>query len=718
YAIDQFYRDSQVELSGYGSRGAFVHLYINGIYWGLYNPSERTDHWFTSEYFGGEPEHWFAIHHGSKSKPGFHGDSTRYQTLMNDLVRRDLSDAETYALVCEYIDTANFCDYMLCTWWMGVGDWPGNNWYAGCRTDGSPLGPTPLRFFAWDGEWSWDASRAGGPGYVHPDFRNGKSGGSSPIPQIWHALRRNDDFMMLFADRVYGHFFNDGPLCEPVAQQRWLRINEQLRSAVVAESARWGDAMENQGHPTRTRNEDWQREVDAIYNMIEGNSRQFLDHLRQQGYYPAIDPPVFTQRGGAVSDDDALLLLNPNASGTAYYTVDGSDPRSGAAPVDVTHITLFDEDAPKGVLVPTASVTPDWRGLRDFDDSQWTHGHGGVGYERSSGYESYIQIDAEAAMYQQQASCYIRIPFHFAGGSDPIDDLTLAVRYDDGFVAYLNGAEVARANMTGTPTWRSSATSSHGDGDAKVLERFSLRAAIEHLRDGDNILAIHGLNSSADSSDFLISAELQARSTAAAPSDGVAPGVEVANGPIHLPHSCTVKTRVRDGVTWSALDEATFAVGPVVESLRVCEIMYHPASTGSIDDPNTEFIELTNIGSESINLNLVQFTDGVTFTFPAYNLDPGARVLVVKDNSAFTAKYGAGLPVAGPYRGSLSNGGERILLVDAAGQTILDFTYDDGWHRTTDGQGHSLEVKDAAAADLNEKNAWQASPDTGGTPGM
>jgi hypothetical protein len=146
--------------------------------------------------------------------------------------------------------------------------------------------------------------------------------------------------------------------------------------------------------------------------------------------------------------------------------------------------------------------------------------------------------------------------------------------------------------------------------------------------------------------------------------------------------------------------------------------MYHPADTGSIDDPNTEFIELTNIGSETVNLNLVQFTDGVTFTFPAYDLDPGARVLVVKDTRAFTARYGAGLPVAGQYGGSLSNGGERVELVDAVGRTILDFTYDDGWHRTTDGQGHSLEVKDAAATDLNDKDAWQASPEAGGTPGV
>ena len=50
------------------------------------------------------------------------------------------------------------------------------------------------------------------------------------------------------------------------------------------------------------------------------------------------------------------------------------------------------------------------------------------------------------------------------------------------------------------------------------------------------------------------------------------------------------------------MNEATFAVGPVAENLRISEIMYHPIETGSPDDPNAEFIELTNIGTETINL--------------------------------------------------------------------------------------------------------------------
>ena len=105
----------------------------------------------------------------------------------------------------------------------------------------------------------------------------------------------------------------------------------------------------------------------------------------------------------------------------------------------------------------------------------------------------------------------------------------------------------------------------------------------------------------------------------------------------------------------------------MAQSLRVSESMYHPLDTGNPNDPNTEYIELTNIANQSINLNLVRFTDGIDYTFPSFELPAGGYCLVVKDLAAFQAKYGPKLPVVGQYAGSLDNAGERIELVDAAG---------------------------------------------------
>ncbi len=190
--------------------------------------------------------------------------------------------------------------------------------------------------------------------------------------------------------------------------------------------------------------------------------------------------------------------------------------------------------------------------------------------------------------------------------------------------------------------------------------------------------------------------------------------------PVMLPRSALVKSRVLSGATWSALNEAVFAVGPVAQHLRISELMYHPLDTGNPNDPNTEFIELTNVGDQSINLNLVRFTRGVEYTFPSFNLPVGGYCLVVKDKAALEAKYGSKLPVVGQYAGNLSNGGEHIDLVDAAGTMIQSFTYDDKWFPVTDGVGFSLTVKDpkaTGASTLDDKSAWRPSTSLGGSPG-
>ncbi|GAH83559.1 unnamed protein product, partial [marine sediment metagenome] len=142
--------------------------------------------------------------------------------------------------------------------------------------------------------------------------------------------------------------------------------------------------------------------------------------------------------------------------------------------------------------------------------------------------------------------------------------------------------------------------------------------------------------------------------------------------------------------------------------------MYHPA------DPNTEFIELQNIGGEAINLNLVKFTKGVDFTFGDQTLTSGQHTVIVQDQPFFEAQYGTGLNIAGQYIGRLANGGERIRLEDAIGRTILDFEYSDGWRPITDGDGFSLTIIEPTNDDPNswgEKKSWRASDYIGGSPG-
>ena len=169
---------------------------------------------------------------------------------------------------------------------------------------------------------------------------------------------------------------------------------------------------------------------------------------------------------------------------------------------------------------------------------------------------------------------------------------------------------------------------------------------------------------------------------------------------------------------------------PLVEFLRVTELMYHPTNptpdeiaAGFDNDDDFEYLELTNIGPNTLDLTDARFTAGISFDFSGGGvtmLAPGEHVLIVENEAAFAFRYGDGLPVAGMYTGKLDNGGERLRLEDATGATILDFVYDDLWHPTTDGDGKSLVIVDATADPAtawSEQDNWRASSFTGGSPG-
>ena len=174
------------------------------------------------------------------------------------------------------------------------------------------------------------------------------------------------------------------------------------------------------------------------------------------------------------------------------------------------------------------------------------------------------------------------------------------------------------------------------------------------------------------------------------------------------------------------VDALTYSGSPSDQQqyLRVTEIMYNPAEGGVFDNEQYEFIELKNIGTAPLKLDGVKFTRGISYTFETGRnrmLAAGACIVVARNQSAFTARYGSTVNLApGTYTGSLDNAGEKIELEDRTNSTILDFEYDDEWFPATDGQGYSLTIKDPANADLDSwpgKDSWRASPAKNGSPG-
>ena len=320
YTEDEWYRASQIAIaiSGNGSHGTFVHLYINGAYWGLYNVAERPDENWNEAYYGGQEEDYYTVSHDREA-----GDSTRWDYLMGTLLSRSMSNASNYQELTQYVDLKQFSEYLLLSWYQAQTDWPDNNWWAG---GGTPSNPVPFRFYAWDGEKSWDKGDFQTDGaLIEPQFMTASP---EPIVRIWQAAIQNRDFRAMFSDIAYRLVANDGPLSDARAIARWDALTIFVKDAVVGESARWGDAAESVTGETYTRDEHWVRNVAKIRSMMTGNGQRLIDALRDEGWYPSINPPTFAQRGGQVPMGFQMVLNAPSGSNVkVYYTTDGTDPR-------------------------------------------------------------------------------------------------------------------------------------------------------------------------------------------------------------------------------------------------------------------------------------------------------------------------------------------------------------------------------------------------------
>ena len=133
---------------------------------------------------------------------------------------------------------------------------------------------------------------------------------------------------------------------------------------------------------------------------------------------------------------------------------------------------------------------------------------GPVGYESPIGeFPELIATDVLADMAGTNASLYARIEFEVPDAA-AVSLLRLEMRYDDGFIAYVNGVEVSRRNAPDPAGWDSEATAVHPNWQAVLPEDIIISVEPGLLETGTNVLALHGLNASVDSPDFLLLPEL------------------------------------------------------------------------------------------------------------------------------------------------------------------------------------------------------------------
>ena len=259
---DAWMNDSARAMGLVAGHNRFVHLFLNGLYWGLYDFAERPDADFAAAYFGGTENDYDVINVFQAKN----GTIQNFNTLHS---LRGFARPENYQQLQRLLDVTNYIDYMLLNFYAGNRDWGENsNWYAIRRH--TP--PGPFRYVPWDSEQvlhdlDYDCLRS-------PD---------RPPMHLIVELSRNADFRRAFAARVQKHFFDDGALTPAANKARWMKRAADVDRAVIAESARWSYYR---GAEPYTRDSEWVKEQNRLMKtFFPQRSRVVLEQLRAVGLY-------------------------------------------------------------------------------------------------------------------------------------------------------------------------------------------------------------------------------------------------------------------------------------------------------------------------------------------------------------------------------------------------------------------------------------------------
>ncbi|MBN2011896.1 lamin tail domain-containing protein [candidate division KSB1 bacterium] len=730
---DLWAKKTQHDMGHPAGHGNYANLYINGMYWGVYNPTERLDADWAATYLGGNADDYDVIKDNGELTDG---NKQAYQKMISLLNGNIASDAIYQQLQGNnpdgtpnpayepYMDVVNFIDYMLINYYGGNWDWDGHNWVT-IRNRVEP--GKGFQFFSWDAEHILED--------VNHNNLNLNTSGS--LSSFFQRLLKNNNFKRLLADRIQLHFFNGGALTAEAGRARYIKLAEQIDMAIIAESARWGDYRRDvhqwSGGPYDLYDKQyWLTEYNWITDTyFSGRAVKFLDLVRQAGWFPSITAPTFAINDAPVSDNKINVgdMLSMSATmGTIYYTTDGADPwvaESNSSGGQNSEYVFIPEATDKWAYIPKAAGTDNWRTDINFNHNNWMEcmgAPGGIGYDTGSDYSQWITLDVRNYMYQSgsdpNSSCYVRIPFTVQEADlEKYNSLNLYVRYDDGFIAYINGVKMAEFNAPASPVWNSQASAGH---EATNLEVFDVSQAMTELVAGMNLMAIQALNTSSSSTDFIISAELRGSNQDTNTSgDNISPSAVDYKAPFRLHHSTHIRARVLSAGEWSTINDIVFMLPSELFNLKITEIQYHPQGQDEIDDRSYEFIELKNIGNSTLDLSGVRFTNGISYAFPLQTaLNAGEFIVLAASPYYFQQRYG--FAPFDRYDGLLDNGGERITLLNADNDTLLTLRYNDRdpWPTSADGSGYSLVPTSVNPTDdLRTADQWRASLEINGSPG-
>jgi len=526
YMAPCFVEDATLDMGSLNPHGRFVHLYINGTYWGQYYLRERVDDNFLASYLKGGTEDYFNVKGNDNVGGGFvPGTPDPVNRHTWDTIR---SMRGSFQDIRSYVDVPNLIDFMLL--WF----------YGNCESEYRSAGPVNpgTDFETGFKYWSADSD-----GFLRTSAMGSNRTSIAGPSDIFGSLvsEKDPEFMTLLAERIGKHFTPGGALSP---EQNTLRLETrmaEIQDSLIAECARWNNRTP----------ENWVEAAENIYqNLFQGRTDQLLGYMKQKGWYVIPNAPQYNQNGGFVPDGFRLTM---NASeGTIYYTLDGSDPRSSEGSVS-PNARIYIPSVSTEKLIFAGSQwrywdrgnepSGDWTHL-GFDDSAWSSGRAQLGYG-DGGETTVISFGPDAS--HKYSAYYFRQSFTV---TDPVgvEGLNIKLIRDDGAAVYLNGKELLRSNLPEGPlTYATTALGAVGGSDESTW--FESSVGSETLAQGPNVITVEIHQASGTSSDVSFDLEVQARKTQAENS-------------IILNHDTIVKARVLAHGQWSALSEASFVVQP------------------------------------------------------------------------------------------------------------------------------------------------------------
>ena len=308
YSRDVWARRIQRRIGRTSVNALYVNLFLNGMYWGMYNIAERVDDQFVKDHIGGAKtdanvikieedggnhieasegtlDAWkrmtalAAIVGGSPAESVDGGSPTE---SVDGGLPADITPSEAYAALQDsLLDIPAFIDYMIINQYGGNTDWDHHNWYA-VRSRGADS--KGFRFLCWDSE------------VIEENVNEnviGKNNGTSYPTGIFHNLLRNNKFALQYLHRAQELLAPDGLLGETSITEVWDSLHNVIGKALYAEAARWGDYRRDVHKYTR------QGELYTVDNQYAAERERLLTQ-----YFPYRSDKVLSQITGYLNIDD------------------------------------------------------------------------------------------------------------------------------------------------------------------------------------------------------------------------------------------------------------------------------------------------------------------------------------------------------------------------------------------------------------------------------